>query len=87
MEDALKGFQMFRKTDVNVLGCVVNMAAYVCPSCGTATKVSPTCNSVLEEAGLDIIGELPFNIGISNSCDEGNPIVISNPNDPQVGFL
>ncbi|KAK5202492.1 hypothetical protein LTR72_011785 [Exophiala xenobiotica] len=39
LKDAVKGVEMFRKMDINVLGMVQNMSVFVCPHCGTETKI------------------------------------------------
>lgn len=37
--DAARGLAMFNKVDVPVLGVIQNMSAFVCPSCGTTTRI------------------------------------------------
>ncbi|KAI9659628.1 MAG: hypothetical protein M1831_003709 [Alyxoria varia] len=39
LSDTLKGLGMFRKTNVDVLGIVRNMAGFACPKCGEVTPV------------------------------------------------
>ncbi|KAL4874092.1 hypothetical protein BDV12DRAFT_159005 [Aspergillus spectabilis] len=39
LRDAVRGFGMFQKMDVPVLGMVRNMAFFACPSCGVKTRI------------------------------------------------
>jgi len=77
VQDALKGAEMFRKTNVPLLGFVLNMSSFSCPKCGTLTKVPSKALSSLEKYGVDILGDIPFEMEISASSDEGTPIVLS----------
>ncbi|KIW59695.1 hypothetical protein PV05_04130 [Exophiala xenobiotica] len=45
LKDAVKGVEMFRKMDINVLGMVQNMSVFVCPHCGTETKIFAHANT------------------------------------------
>jgi len=76
VQDALKGAEMFRKTNVPLLGFVLNMSSFSCPKCGTLTKVPSKALSSLEKYGVDILGDIPFEMEISASSDEGTPIVL-----------
>ena len=68
---------MFTKTNVNLLGFVINMASYHCPSCKAISKVPSKALEKLDSHGA-VIGELPFDLEISSCCDDGNPIVLQN---------
>ncbi|EXJ91291.1 hypothetical protein A1O1_04401 [Capronia coronata CBS 617.96] len=39
LKDAVKGLEMFRKMKIPVLGVVQNMSVFVCPHCGTETRI------------------------------------------------
>ena len=39
LRDAVRGFGMFQRMNVPVLGMVRNMAFFACPECGTKTKI------------------------------------------------
>jgi hypothetical protein len=83
MQDAVKGVEMFRKTNVPVIGHVLNMSSYVCSSCGAVTQMKQA-SSFSEKTKTELLGDIPFDIGISDASDEGRPIVISQPRSPQV---
>jgi len=82
--DARKGLAMFRKVDVPVLGIVENMSLYVCPNCGHEAHIfgHGGARADAERLGVDFLGELPLDIGVRISGDEGAPIMISQPDGP-----
>ena len=79
--DARKGLNMFRKVDVPVLGIVENMSYFRCPHCGERSEIFSHggARREAERLGVDFLGELPLDIVIRETSDEGRPIVVSDP--------
>jgi ATP-binding protein involved in chromosome partitioning len=79
--DARKGLNMFRKVDVPVLGFIENMSYFKCPHCGERSDIFSHGGAKLEaeKLGVEFLGELPLHIAIRETSDEGNPIVVSQP--------
>ena len=82
--DARKGLNMFRKVHVPVLGIVENMSHFICPDCGGRHEVFGHGGARAEAAaiGAPFLGEVPLEMEIRATSDEGNPIVISQPDGP-----
>ncbi len=82
--DARKGLNMFRKVDVPVLGIVENMSMFVCPNCGHESHIFSHGGARREadKLGMEFLGEVPLDIEIRETSDEGRPIVVSNPDAP-----
>jgi ATP-binding protein involved in chromosome partitioning len=82
--DARKGLMMFRKVDVPVLGVVENMSVHVCPACGHASHIfgAGGGRDMAERYGVDLLGELPLDIGIREQADSGCPTVAAAPDSP-----
>jgi ATP-binding protein involved in chromosome partitioning len=80
--DARKGLNMFKKVDVPVLGFVENMSYFKCPHCGERAEIFSHggARKEAEKLGVDFLGELPLDIAIRETSDEGHPIVLSQPN-------
>ncbi len=74
--DARKAVDMFRKTDVPVLGIVENMSSYVCPNCGHEAHLfgHGGARAEAERLGLPFLGEIPLDIAIRLSGDGGTPV-------------
>jgi ATP-binding protein involved in chromosome partitioning len=83
VQDAIKGAEMFRKTDVPLLGCVLNMSSFICPSCGTKSQIGHSFQSLLDITRVELLAEIPFQSSIAEAADAGTPIVMSKPDSPQ----
>ncbi|MGE5442160.1 MAG: Mrp/NBP35 family ATP-binding protein [Bacteroidota bacterium] len=79
--DARKGLNMFRKVDVPVLGLIENMSYFCCPNCGHRTEIFGHGGAKREaqRLGMDFLGEIPLDIAIRETSDEGRPIVAADP--------
>jgi len=79
--DARKGFKMFEKVQVPVLGIVENMSIHVCSNCGHAEHVFGEGGGarMADDYGVDLLGSLPLDIHIREGADSGNPTVIADP--------
>jgi len=77
--DARKGLNMFRKVEVPVLGFIENMSYFRCPHCGERSDIFSHggARKEAERLGVEFLGELPLDIVIRETSDEGHPIVVS----------
>ncbi len=84
LADARKGLNMFRKTDVPVLGLIENMSYFVCPHCGERTEIFSHGGAKAEAdlLGMAFLGEVPLDVAIRETSDGGHPIVDSDPESP-----
>jgi ATP-binding protein involved in chromosome partitioning len=82
LKDAVKGVELFRKVDVNLLGLVCNMAGFKCPSCGDVHEVFGNMDKIRKMCGkydLKMLGEIPLHARISDDADRGKPTVVAQP--------
>ena len=79
--DARKGLQMFRKTDVPILGIIENMSYYQCPQCGHREDIFDTGGGQRAAARYEVpfLGSVPLDIQIRLGGDRGTPIVAGEP--------
>jgi ATP-binding protein involved in chromosome partitioning len=70
---------------VPILGVVENMSYFLCPHCGARTDVFAHggARQEAERLGVPFLGEVPLDIAIRSSSDDGRPIVASEPESPQ----
>jgi ATP-binding protein involved in chromosome partitioning len=73
--DATRAIDLFRKTDVRVLGIVENMASYICPHCGGSSDPFGSGGAETEaaELGVPFLGRLPLSIELRRASDAGMP--------------
>ena len=79
--DARKGLAMFQRVHVPVLGFIENMSYFLCPHCGDRSEIFSHGGAKTWAEKLDVpfLGELPLDIEIRETSDQGTPIVMSNP--------
>jgi ATP-binding protein involved in chromosome partitioning len=82
--DAARGVTMFNKVAVPVLGIVENMSTFICPNCQHETPIFGHGGARAEATrlGVGFLGEIPLDMAIRITSDEGRPIVIDQPNGP-----
>ncbi len=76
LADARKGFVMFQKVNVPILGIIENMSYYVCPQCGHRENIFDTGGGrkAAEELGAPFLGEIPLTTAIRVAGDTGKPV-------------
>jgi ATP-binding protein involved in chromosome partitioning len=79
--DARKGLNMFRKVNVPLLGIIENMSHFLCTKCGARHEIFGNGGAKAEAAklGVPFLGEVPLEMAIRTTSDEGTPIVASQP--------
>ena len=79
--DARKGFKMFEKVGIPILGIVENMSIHLCSKCGHAEHIfgEGGAQRMCGEYGDELLGGLPLDIRIREQTDSGRPIVIAEP--------
>ena len=82
--DARRGLSMFQKVDVPVLGIIENMSYFLCPHCGERSDIFSHggARREAERLGCDFLGEVPLDLAIRETSDDGRPITMSDPSSP-----
>lgn len=83
--DARKGLEMFRRTDVPVLGIVENMSYFCCPHCGGRSEIfgHGGARAEAEKLGVPFLGEIPLHALIRTLSDAGTPVVAARPDSAE----
>lgn len=79
--DAVRGFRMFEKVKVAVLGLVENMSMHVCSQCGHEEHIFGAGGGerMADELGATLLGSLPLDLSIRAQADAGQPSVVGQP--------
>ena len=82
--DARRGLSMFQKVDVPVLGIIENMSYFLCPHCGERSDIFSHggARREAERLGVEFLGEVPLDLAIRETSDDGRPITVSDPRSP-----
>ena len=79
--DVVRSVEMFRKVEVPVLGIVENMSTYRCGHCGRIEHPFGEGGGrrLAEDYRVPLLGALPMDMSIRESCDLGLPVVLREP--------
>jgi ATP-binding protein involved in chromosome partitioning len=79
--DARRGLKMFEKVNIPIIGIVENMAIHACSKCGNEEHIfgSGGAEKMCQDYGVSLLGSLPLDIKIREQSDNGNPIVVADP--------
>jgi ATP-binding protein involved in chromosome partitioning len=79
--DARKGFKMFEKVEVPILGIVENMSIHICSKCGHEEHIFGEGGGerMADEYGVNFLGALPLETRIREETDSGKPTVVAEP--------
>jgi len=82
--DVGRGMAMLGQVSTPVLGVVENMAAYVCPSCGTEDAVFGAGGAERLAAHFDVplLAQIPLALAVREAGDRGRPILLADPAHP-----
>ncbi len=75
--DARKAYAMFRKTGIEVLGIVENMATHQCSHCGHTEAIFGEGGAarMSRQYDLPLLASLPLDIQVREHMDAGKPFV------------
>jgi len=87
--DVLRGIRMFEKVKTPVLGIVENMAGFICPCCGERYEIFGRAGGqrLAVQTGVELLGEVPLEVGVREGGDAGVPILIADPHAPSAEAL
>ncbi|MDD3030089.1 MAG: Mrp/NBP35 family ATP-binding protein [Alphaproteobacteria bacterium] len=79
--DVRKALEMFRKTNVPLLGLIENMSYFECPHCKQRTEIfgHGGAKAEAERLGIPFLGELPLDTTIRTTSDAGAPLTLTEP--------
>lgn len=85
LADVIRAKLMFDKVSIPVLGIVENMSSFVCPHCQKETNIFDHggARKAAERMGIRFLGEIPLDLRIRQSGDEGVPVTVGDPDGPQ----
>ena len=79
--DAERTFALLREQGIMVIGMVQNMSSLTCPHCDREIDLFGH-SSRLADAGVGVLGRIPFDVRLSVNADQGLPLVLADPTGP-----
>jgi ATP-binding protein involved in chromosome partitioning len=83
--DAKKAIGLFQTAKIPVVGVIENMSSFLCPHCEKETQIfgHGGVHAAALRMGLPFLGEVPIDLQIRTGSDEGTPVVVGHPGNPQ----
>ncbi|TQV97738.1 nucleotide binding protein [Cordyceps javanica] len=81
-KDAVKGINMFKTVNVDILGLVQNMSLFTCPHCSQGTHVfgsNERVERMCSEHSIEFLGDIPLHPNIGEDAEQGKPTVVAEP--------
>ncbi|HEU0165525.1 MAG TPA: iron-sulfur cluster carrier protein ApbC, partial [Thermomicrobiales bacterium] len=81
LADALKGLKMFQEVKTPILGIIENMSWFISPETGTRFPIFGEGGGqrTAEENGVELLGQIPIEMGIREGGDTGAPMASTHP--------
>ena len=78
--DATHAIDLFRTSDVPIIGIIENMSGYACPHCGEISDPfgSGGAEAAAKEMGVPFLGRIPLAMDIRAASDAGQPPAAGN---------
>jgi Mrp family chromosome partitioning ATPase len=75
--DVKKAINFLKQTGVENIGIVENMSGLICPHCSNEIKLfnKNSVGKVAREFDIEMLGNIPLELKISDTCDRGEPYV------------
>ena len=84
LADVIRGRNMFETVKIPVLGLVENMSYFICDQCDKEHDIFSRGGGAkfAKKLKIPFLGEVPLIADIRESCDEGIPVVVKDPDGP-----
>ena len=81
LEDVRRGVEMFRQTEVPLLGLVENMSSFSCDECGHQFALFGEGGGaqMADQLAIPLLGQIPLDAALRESADRGQPAVCKQP--------
>jgi ATP-binding protein involved in chromosome partitioning len=89
LQDVAKGMAMFKQLEVPVIGVVENMSYFICPNCNDKHELFGRGGGerIAKSFGVPFLGQIPLQPNVRLGGDEGQPVVMSDPDSPAAQAL
>ena len=84
LADVVRGRAMFHNVKIPVLGLVENMSYFVCDQCDKEHDIFSRGGGAraADKLKVPFLGEIPILPEVRQACDDGVPVVVSDPQGP-----
>jgi ATP-binding protein involved in chromosome partitioning len=89
LQDVAKGMAMFKQLEVPVIGVIENMSYFICSNCNEKHELFGRGGGerIAQQFGVPFLGKVPLQPNVRLGGDEGQPVVIADPESPAAHAL
>src|SRR6266581_2724398 len=89
LQDVAKGMAMFKQLEVPIIGVIENMSYFICPNCNEKHELFGRGGGerIARTFGVPFLGQIPLQPNVRLGGDEGQPVVIADPESPAAKAL
>ena len=82
LADCIKGIDLFKETNVPVLGLIENMSSFICDNCEKEHFIfgKEGAKNLARKLGIPLLGQIPVEASLMQGGENGLPGVLANPN-------
>lgn len=81
LKDVVRAKKMFDKVNIPTIGLIENMSYFTCDNCDKRHEIfsSGGAKEQAQKLNLAVLGEIPLVPSLRSACDDGKPLVVSEP--------
>ena len=89
LQDVAKGMAMFKQLEVPIIGVIENMSYFICPNCSEKHESFGRGGGerIAKTFGVPFLGQIPMQLNVRLGGDEGQPVVMADPESPAAKAL
>jgi len=82
LADCLKGIDLFKETNVPILGLIENMSSFICDNCEKEHFIfgKEGGKILAQKLSIPLLGQIPIEASLMQGGESGSPAVLANPN-------
>ncbi len=82
LADCIKGIDLFKETNVPILGLIENMSSFICDNCKKEHFIfgKEGAKDLAQKLGIPLLGQIPIEASLMQGGENGLPGVLANPN-------
>jgi ATP-binding protein involved in chromosome partitioning len=82
LADCIKGIDLFKETNVPILGLIENMSSFICDKCEKEHFIfgKEGGKDLAQKLNIPLLGQIPIEASFMQGGENGLPAVLANPN-------
>ncbi|MCL2101789.1 MAG: Mrp/NBP35 family ATP-binding protein, partial [Fibromonadales bacterium] len=81
LADCIKGIDLFKETNVPIIGLIENMSSFICDNCEKEHFIfgKEGAKDLAQKLGVPLLGQIPIEASLMQGSENGLPAVLAKP--------